>query len=314
MDDIVPPLMLAERFERHLSEGQNLHTIALARGPGWDSVADALARNGAGEAAQLARKVAEAEGEEADPEWRAGDYIITVTGRKFWPMDPRPEDVDPEDIVHVLAAKGRFGCHSKRVYSVGAHSLRVGVMAGELARQRGLDVRLVTAYARLHDGNEAYLPDVPSPIKPFIPGWDLIEARVQNAIHRRFGLGVIPAEVDAVVRLADSYALGLESRALYHPEKMARPGKYPTDSRIADLGTVWGTGGAGLWFTKEEIKTRLLEGIRQVVPQWDWVEDTTEEPEASGTPSWLHEESKAAMETARADMRTQKWRDKLKED
>ena len=39
-------------------EAQDLHTIALARGPGWDSVADAFVRNGVVEAANLAKRVA----------------------------------------------------------------------------------------------------------------------------------------------------------------------------------------------------------------------------------------------------------------
>lgn len=56
---------------------------------------------------------------------RRGDWIQTFTGRRFWPLDPRPEDVCIEDIAHALSLKCRFGGHCTRFYSVAEHSVHV---------------------------------------------------------------------------------------------------------------------------------------------------------------------------------------------
>lgn len=50
----------------------------------------------------------------------------------------------------------------------------------------------------MHDSPEAYLVDVPRPIKPSLAGYGEIEARVWAVIAERFGLDVeLPAEVKA---------------------------------------------------------------------------------------------------------------------
>src|SRR5487761_1741512 len=47
---------------------------------------------------------------------RKGDWIATFTGRAFWPLDPRPEDVVIEDIAHALSMLCRYGGHCRRFY------------------------------------------------------------------------------------------------------------------------------------------------------------------------------------------------------
>lgn len=306
MDDIVPPLALLERFERHLREAQDLHVIALAR-EGWGGVAEAMVGLDLPAAVEAARAVARQEQELADPEWRRGGAVRTVTGRLFWPLDPRPEDVEPLAVAHGLAGKGRFGCQGVRFYSVGAHSLRVRRLAEELARRAGLDVRLAGAYGLIHDGNEAFLPDVPAPIKPFIPGWADIEMAVQDAIHARLGLGALPFELADVVDEADRIALGIESRVLY-PDAPDHPGVYPSDPVLLELGRVDGMGELGLWWSKAEVRDRLMAEMRQVCPRFELEEDTTQEPEPTKASSWLHEITKPVLRQAAADLRAEKWR------
>ncbi len=43
---------------------------------------------------------------------RYGDWIQTYTGKQFWPLDPRPEDVDIEDIANALSNLGRYAGHT----------------------------------------------------------------------------------------------------------------------------------------------------------------------------------------------------------
>jgi len=115
-----------------------------------------------------------------------GDYIQTFTGRAFYPLDPRIEDVDIRDIAHALSNLCRFNGHSKRFYSVAEHSSN---MARTL-RRRGAsleDQRL----ALLHDAAEAYLLDIPRPLKrlsimaPYIEAELRIEATIAAALGLR---------------------------------------------------------------------------------------------------------------------------------
>lgn len=90
--------------------------------------------------------------------------IQTFTGIEFFPFDPRPEQVCIEDIAHALANKCRYAGHTTRFYSVAEHSVFCTTIVEP-------DYYL---QALLHDAAEAYLPDIPSPIKKRFP--TLIEA------------------------------------------------------------------------------------------------------------------------------------------
>lgn len=146
---------------------------------------------------------------------RRGGYIMTASQRRFWPLDPRPAEVHLYDIAHALAHKGRFGCHAQRLYTVGEHTLGVANVAREFARRQGVDQDITWAHAIVHDAEEAYLPDIPRPIKRFLPGWPRVAARVQDAILEAIGLGPPPAEVYEIVQRADDIMLVIEARALW---------------------------------------------------------------------------------------------------
>jgi len=50
------------------------------------------------------------------------DWIMTASGVKFYPTQPRIQDIRIEDIAHGLAAVSRFGAHTREPYSLGQHS------------------------------------------------------------------------------------------------------------------------------------------------------------------------------------------------
>lgn len=139
---------------------------------------------------------------------RNGGWMQTHTGRAFWPLDPRAEDVDPLDIAHALSHLCRYGGHVKRFYSVAEHCWHI---SQSVAPQHAL-------WGLLHDASEAYLVDLPRPIKRSMPSYIEAERRVQAVICERFGLDVVePAEVKA----ADSRILLDERAVLLGP--MPRP-------------------------------------------------------------------------------------------
>lgn len=134
------------------------------------------------------------------PATRHGDFIQTYSGRKFWPMDPRADEIHIEDIAHALSLQCRYAGHCLRFYSVAEHSV---LMAWWLFRNVGPGAAL---QGLLHDASEAYLVDVPRPVKPHLAGYKDAEARVMAAVRERFGLPDMPA----VVKEADDRIIGDE--------------------------------------------------------------------------------------------------------
>ncbi len=139
-----------------------------------------------------------------------GDWIQTYTGVAFYPLDPRPEDVRIEDIAHALALENRFPGTTRVPYSVAEHSVRVSEALDAHWPDATPDVLLA---ALLHDASEAYIVDVPRPIKASLVGYAEIEAHVTEAICARFGL---TADVlgDPRIKQCDDDLLATEARDL----------------------------------------------------------------------------------------------------
>lgn len=109
---------------------------------------------------------------------RVGDWIQTYTGKRFWPLDPRAEEIDIEDIAHSLSMTCRYGGHSEHFYSVSEHSVLVSYFVPKEYALWGL----------LHDAPEAYSADIPRPLKKNIPAWYPMEEKLMHSICERFGL------------------------------------------------------------------------------------------------------------------------------
>jgi len=132
---------------------------------------------------------------------RNGDWMQTFTGRQFWPIDPRANEVDIEDIAHALSMMCRYNGHCKIFYSVAEHSVLV-------SRALPDDLAL---WGLLHDASEAYIADIVRPAKRFIAGYCDVEDRIMNAVCERFGLSpTMPAEVKRV----DNAILADEQRSI----------------------------------------------------------------------------------------------------
>ncbi len=125
---------------------------------------------------------------------RQADFIQVYSGRQFWPMDPRPDEIHIEDIAHSLSLQCRYAGHCERFLSVAEHST---LMARHLAAKHAPEVAM---WALLHDASEAYLVDVPRPVKPYLTGYKDAEARIMDAVAVRFGL---PKQIPVEVKDAD---------------------------------------------------------------------------------------------------------------
>ena len=132
-----------------------------------------------------------------------GGFIQTWSGKRFYPLDPRPEDIDVNDILHSLSNMCRFAGHCTQFYSVAQHSVLVSLLCEPEDALWGL----------LHDASESFLVDIPSPLKklPEFQAYRDAEARLMGVICDVFGLS--KDEPDSV-KIADKRMLATEARDL----------------------------------------------------------------------------------------------------
>ncbi|MXR52001.1 phosphohydrolase [Halovenus sp. WSH3] len=114
-------------------------------------------------------------------EQRRGDPIGTYTGGEFHPLDPDPERIELPDIANGLANTCRYAGQCQFYYSVGTHSIYVS----EELSEHGPTIQL---YGLFHDAAEAYISDVPRPVKREIETFERIEQRILAAVWDRLGV------------------------------------------------------------------------------------------------------------------------------
>lgn len=117
------------------------------------------------------------------PPQRIGDWIQVFTGKRFWVLDPRPEEVDIEDIAHALSHQCRYGGHVEDFYSVAEHCVLLAQWVWKTTGDQAL-----TFAALMHDAGEAYLPDLARPTKNFMPEYLKIEAGLEQVIFPKLGV------------------------------------------------------------------------------------------------------------------------------
>lgn len=139
---------------------------------------------------------------------RKGNWVPTHTGKMFYLLDPRPEDIDIQDIAHHLARLCRFNGAGQSLYSVAQHCC---IVAQECSPSNKL-------HALLHDAAEAYIGDMVHPIKilPELAFYREVEQSIMSAVAVAFGLesSIMPEEVacaDLVARRTEARDLGIFS-------------------------------------------------------------------------------------------------------
>jgi hypothetical protein len=130
-------------------------------------------------------------------------WIQTYTGRRFTPTNPNPSAIVIQDIARALSMQCRFSGHLKHFYSVAQHCVLVSYICDAADAKWGL----------LHDATEAYLIDLPAPLKRSgqFDNFKKVEDKLMKAICTRFKL---PFEEPPSVKKADVQLLVTEARDL----------------------------------------------------------------------------------------------------
>lgn len=131
--------------------------------------------------------------------------IVTASGRLLDYLDPQPDQICIEDIATALSRESRFNGHMEAYYSVAQHSVLVSEIVPPAMALEGL----------LHDATEAFMKDLPSPLKQLLPDYQRIEDRLDGVIRTKFR---IPVSLSPQVKHADRILLATERRDLRAPD------------------------------------------------------------------------------------------------
>lgn len=149
-------------------------------------------------------------------------HILTYSGQYIDPLRPEKDKIFIADIARGLSNVCRFAGQTGLFYSVAEHSVRVMLLVESqleaLTAAGDNDLtptqqRHLLLYALLHDAAEAYLGDVPTPIKARRTDYVHDEARLQKVIFDAFGIRLNAGFIE-IVGYADRVLLVTEARDL----------------------------------------------------------------------------------------------------
>lgn len=118
-----------------------------------------------------------------------GSYLKTYMGNKVDPLKVKAEDITLEDIAHALSLMCRGNGQVVHFYSVGQHCIN----CAKEAKARGWSERLQLG-CLLHDAAEAYMSDLITPIKVYMPQYYEIEDNFLKAVYEKFSLADLSKE------------------------------------------------------------------------------------------------------------------------
>lgn len=192
----------------------------------------------------------------------------TATGRYVDAVNPDPKDISITDISWSLARQARFAGHtlSDEIWSVGQHSIFVqelvdmafyGVPNLQQSLSKWLQSKFhditmdevldrldsvngdsaVSKAALLHDASEAYLVDLPSPVKRHAllrEPYKALETNMMNVIYQAFSMPQLTPFEAEIVTWGDLLALRIEAAVLMPSRGRGWNGTYP-EMQVADI-------------------------------------------------------------------------------
>lgn len=136
-------------------------------------------------------------------------YITTYTGKHFDPTNPDMTAVDIRDIAHALSLICRGNGQVKTFFSVGQHCINAALEA----EKRGCSKRVILA-CLIHDASEAYLSDVPRPLKASMLEYTRTEDRLLDLIYEKFLGSTLTGEEQKIVKSIDNDLLYYDLKEL----------------------------------------------------------------------------------------------------
>lgn len=138
-------------------------------------------------------------------------YITTYTGEHFDPLHPDIDLIKGEDAAHALSLICRGNGHVTTFFSVGQHCIN----CCKEAMERGYSDRVALA-CLVHDASEAYMSDVPRPLKQLLPEYVEAEKKLLALVYEHFLGSKITDEEEKMVKEIDDDMLYYDMYHLLH--------------------------------------------------------------------------------------------------
>ena len=135
--------------------------------------------------------------------------LVTYSGEEISLLNIEEVKINIEDIAHALSYICRFAGQCKQFYSVGSHSINCLRVAEHFGYSDELKL-----YTLLHDATEAYICDMPSPLKKILPEYKKYENDLESIIHKRFGLNQLTEFDKAKIKEIDKIVFSQEWKEL----------------------------------------------------------------------------------------------------
>ncbi len=146
----------------------------------------------------------------------------TWAGKTIDILALKEDDFCLEDIAHGLTTYKRFGqsLALTQTYNVANHSVLMAEYVLNIT-----DKVEAAKYALMHDAAEAYLGDMPSPFKEFLPDYKKLEEKFLKVIFKKYNINTkwkkLVKEIDIRIRLDE--VLGLKPKE-YNFYRLEIPG------------------------------------------------------------------------------------------
>ncbi len=199
--------------------------------------------------------------------------ITTYSGRHINPLKPRTGDAPIVDVAHALSLMCRYAGHCMYHYSVAQHSVLVMEIVKLLYGEEYAKIAL------MHDAQEAFLCDIPRPIKQLLPEFKAAERKWEEVVWNDYKLGedrgrkagselkcearydgpTYHAISKTVIKPADRLALIAEMQLLKMPN--CRVWDFKDKFRLSDIQGLFEL---VLPIPPEEAKARFMKAYKEV--------------------------------------------------
>jgi 5'-deoxynucleotidase YfbR-like HD superfamily hydrolase len=154
------------------------------------------------------------------------DYVLTSSGNKFSFAEFSAKNITLRDIAHHLSKIQRCGgaIPLDKYYSVAEHSMIIAQKIFELTGSEK-----AAKAALLHDAAEAYLGDIVSPLKQFLPDYLEMEYKLTRIIQEKFN---VTSAFDKLIKRIDKGILFQEMTQLEIPNVCDNIEAYKVDENI----------------------------------------------------------------------------------
>jgi hypothetical protein len=137
-------------------------------------------------------------------------WIELHSGERFFYRSPTADMIHLSDIAASLGKTARYAGHTHTFYSVAEHSC----LLMRWARRNIVPDRRLLRTILMHDATEAYIPDVPRPLKHMVPLFREFEGSIERVMSPKFDL-ISPHP--AIIREIDSRILRDEREQAMNP-------------------------------------------------------------------------------------------------